>query len=206
VSWQNTTPTEVQAEIWDMKVQDAAPPAPPTPEPEPQPEGETPAAPPTPTPRPTPKEPDIALERLKKAEAGTGKAGSGQAGQAEEGSGRKTGQAGSEETGREEGRSRKPRKPRNRLRRTRKKAAADKLAKEKAEKAEKAAKDKAFAAEMSRITGNAKGSTVLPKNRPAAVSMAAIGGDPRQNQEQPDLRYGGRYAQRHLPDYPVTYR
>ncbi|MET0320600.1 MAG: protein TolA, partial [Duganella sp.] len=76
VSWQNTEPTEVQAEIWDMKVQDAAPAAPPEPEPEPDP---TPAPEPEPVPPPVvkappplpveappmPKEPDIALERLK---------------------------------------------------------------------------------------------------------------------------------------------
>ncbi|HEX8406874.1 MAG TPA: cell envelope integrity protein TolA [Duganella sp.] len=77
VSWQNTEPTEVQAEIWDMKVQDAAPAEPtppPKPEPEPEPEPEpvrapVVKAPPPPPPvaekTPAPKEPDIALERLK---------------------------------------------------------------------------------------------------------------------------------------------
>ena len=78
VSWQNTEPTEVQAEIWDMTVQDAAPAAPPEPQPEPDPEP-TPAPEPEPVPPPVvkapppppvevppaPKAPDIALERLK---------------------------------------------------------------------------------------------------------------------------------------------
>jgi colicin import membrane protein len=64
VSWQNNAPVEVEAEVWDMKTQAAAPPAPPPPqavEPEPQvaeppPQVEQPAA-------PTP--PDIALEQRK---------------------------------------------------------------------------------------------------------------------------------------------
>ncbi len=89
VSWQTTAPIQVEAEVWDMKVQSAAPPPPaPAPEPEPEPEPVTP--PPEPTPRaveppppppvakpepvakpqpvakPEPKTPDIALEREKK--------------------------------------------------------------------------------------------------------------------------------------------
>ncbi|MFC5480780.1 cell envelope integrity protein TolA [Massilia suwonensis] len=75
ISWQNTEPPAVEAEVWDMKVESAAAPAlpPPTPpevvEPEPQPE-------PVPTPPPAPKvvepepvkpaPPDINLEREKK--------------------------------------------------------------------------------------------------------------------------------------------
>jgi len=69
VSWQNNEPTTVQAEIWDMKVQEAAPAPPqvkPEPEPEPEPTPVVKAAPPKPVEAPpTPKEPDIALERLK---------------------------------------------------------------------------------------------------------------------------------------------
>jgi colicin import membrane protein len=75
VNWQNNTPVAVEAEIWDVTTQTAAPPPPP-PEPEPEPEPETP--PPEPTPRAVPpppppveqpappKQPDIALEREKK--------------------------------------------------------------------------------------------------------------------------------------------
>jgi colicin import membrane protein len=76
ISWQNTEPLAVEAEVWDMKVQSAAPPPPPEvaePEPEPQPRPQ-PApvpkvAPPPPPPvaQPvTPKAPDIALEREKR--------------------------------------------------------------------------------------------------------------------------------------------
>jgi colicin import membrane protein len=85
VSWQTNSPVTVEAEVWDMKVQSAAPPPPPpAPEPEPEPEPETP--PPEPTPRaveppppppvakpepvakPAPKTPDIALEQKKRKE------------------------------------------------------------------------------------------------------------------------------------------
>lgn len=70
ISWQNNAPVAIEAEIWDVTTQTAAPPPPPAPEPEP----ETP--PPQPTPKvappppaveqPQPKQPDIALERQKK--------------------------------------------------------------------------------------------------------------------------------------------
>jgi colicin import membrane protein len=87
VSWQTTAPIQVEAEVWDMKVQSAAPPPPPpapAPEPEPEPEPEPVTPPPAPVPRaveppppppvakpepvakPAPKTPDIALEREKK--------------------------------------------------------------------------------------------------------------------------------------------
>jgi colicin import membrane protein len=73
ISWQNNTPIAVEAEIWDVTTQTAAPP--PTPAPEPEPEPDTP--PPQPAPKaalppppvveqPQPKQPDIALEREKK--------------------------------------------------------------------------------------------------------------------------------------------
>ncbi len=65
VKWQNTEPTAVEAEVWDIKTQAAAPPPPPQPQPVRQPE-------PIPTPpKPVveepvaPKAPDIALEKLK---------------------------------------------------------------------------------------------------------------------------------------------
>ncbi len=71
ISWQNTEPVAVQAEVWDMSVQSAAAPElppPPAPEPEPQPE---PAPPPPrvieppPVERPAPTPPDINLQREK---------------------------------------------------------------------------------------------------------------------------------------------
>jgi colicin import membrane protein len=71
ISWQNNAPVAIEAEIWDVTTQTAAPPPPP---PAPEPEPETP--PPQPTPKvappppaveqPQPKQPDIALERQKK--------------------------------------------------------------------------------------------------------------------------------------------
>ena len=72
VSWQNNAPVAVEAEIWDVTTQTAAPP--PTPAPEPEPEPETPppqpapkaAVPPPVVEQPQPKQPDIALERAKK--------------------------------------------------------------------------------------------------------------------------------------------
>lgn len=72
ISWQNTPPVSVEAEVWDMKVQEAAP----TPEPQPEPvrppepvpvpKVVVPPPPPPPVERPAaPKPPDIALERIK---------------------------------------------------------------------------------------------------------------------------------------------
>ena len=82
ISWQNNQPIAVEAEVWDMKVQSAAPPAPtpPPPEPQPEPEAQPESQPETPPPPPPPrvaeppkveqpappKQPDIALEREKK--------------------------------------------------------------------------------------------------------------------------------------------
>jgi colicin import membrane protein len=64
VSWQNDEPTAVEAEVWDMKIQDAAPPPPPQPEPVRQPEPIP--EPPRPVEEPVaPKAPDIALEKIK---------------------------------------------------------------------------------------------------------------------------------------------
>lgn len=76
VHWQNTEPVAVEAEVWDMQVQTAAPPpevatAPePTPTPPPEPQVEQPAPPPPPpVAAPEPKvdlrEAEIALERKK---------------------------------------------------------------------------------------------------------------------------------------------
>jgi colicin import membrane protein len=72
INWQNHEPVTVEAEVWDMKTQAAAPPPPPpqeieAPEPEPTPK----PLPPPPPPKvvdetPAPKPPDIALEREKR--------------------------------------------------------------------------------------------------------------------------------------------
>jgi colicin import membrane protein len=70
IRWQNTAPVAVEAEVWDMQVQSAAPPLPPpeVAEPEPQPQPEPlpvpKLAPAPPVEQPVaPKAPDIALER-----------------------------------------------------------------------------------------------------------------------------------------------
>ena len=69
VNWQNTEPVAVEAEVWDMKTQSAAPPPPPpqeTQEPEPAPEPVQKAVEPPPVEQPVaPKTPDIALEKRK---------------------------------------------------------------------------------------------------------------------------------------------
>lgn len=74
IRWQNTQPTAVEAEVWDLSTQQAAPPPPPQPEPEQEPEPEP--APPPPAPVAPPEkvapqpDPEIALrkEREKKKE------------------------------------------------------------------------------------------------------------------------------------------
>ncbi|QYF93896.1 cell envelope integrity protein TolA [Massilia sp. PAMC28688] len=73
IRWQNVEPVAVTAEVWDMKVQDAAPreitpePVPvPTPAPIPKPVAPPPPPPPNAEEPVAPKPPDIALEREKK--------------------------------------------------------------------------------------------------------------------------------------------
>lgn len=72
IRW-NNDPVGVDAEIWDMTTQMAAPKAP-EPEPQPEPEPEPPAREPEPAPpppevvKPLPKEPDIALQKKKEKE------------------------------------------------------------------------------------------------------------------------------------------
>jgi colicin import membrane protein len=76
ISWQNNEPVTVEAEVWDMQVQSAAPPPPPPPEvaePEPRPEPEPvpvpKVAPPPAVEQPVaPRAPDIALERERERE------------------------------------------------------------------------------------------------------------------------------------------
>ena len=69
IDWQNNEPVQVEAEVWDMKVQAAAPPPPPPEQVEPQPEPQ-PAPPPKVVEKqveqPVAPPPDIKLEREKK--------------------------------------------------------------------------------------------------------------------------------------------
>lgn len=65
IRWQNTPPVSVDAEVWDMKVQQAAPVAPPEPVRPPAPVIEPKVVPKVVEEPPAPKPPDIALERIK---------------------------------------------------------------------------------------------------------------------------------------------
>ena len=68
IRWQNVEPVSVEAEVWDMKTQSAAPPAPraePVRQPEPAPQPKVEPPPPKVEEPPAPKPPDIALEREK---------------------------------------------------------------------------------------------------------------------------------------------
>jgi colicin import membrane protein len=167
VSWQNNEPVEVQAEIWDMKVQEAAPPAPtPEPAPEPEPEPEVVKTPP-PAPKveapPEPKEdPEIALQRIKKKKLEEEKAEKLEQARLKKEADEKLAKLEAKKKADQKAKEDKEKaedeaKEKALAEKEKKKAAAEKLAKD---KAEKAAKDKAFAAEMSRITGSAaKGTT-----------------------------------------------
>ncbi|WP_251373576.1 cell envelope integrity protein TolA [Janthinobacterium sp. JC611] len=139
VHWQNTEPVAVEAEVWDMKVQTAAPPPDVATEPEPtptppQPEVEQPAPPPPPpVAAPEPKvdlrEAEIALER-KKAKL-------------------KEEKAAAEERRKQELKEREEEKRELEKQKQKEKDKAAKLEKEKADKLEKAkeAKEKEKAAE-----------------------------------------------------------
>src|SRR5471032_84991 len=166
VHWQSNKPVAVEAEVWDMTVQQAAPPAPPAPpapEPEEQPVVKAPPPPALVEAPPTPKEPDIALERQKAKQKA-----------AEEKAQEETKQAKlqkelddkqaklkakedarkkelAEEKAQEE-KDKQEQMDKDKKLAADKKAAADKLAKAKLAADQKVA-DKARAAEMSRITG-----------------------------------------------------
>lgn len=64
IRWQSTPPVAVEAEVWDLKVQSAAPPPPPAPEPQVEPEPAPPNEHP-PEVEATPTPPDIALEKAR---------------------------------------------------------------------------------------------------------------------------------------------
>ncbi|QYG10036.1 cell envelope integrity protein TolA [Janthinobacterium sp. PAMC25594] len=140
VHWQNTEPVAVEAEVWDLKVQTAAPPPEvttepePTPTPPPQPQVEQPAPPPPPpVAAPEPKvdlrEAEIALER-KKAKLKEEKE-----------------KAAAEERRKQELKEREEEKRELEKQKQKEKDKADKLEKEKADKLEKAKEAKEKAAE-----------------------------------------------------------
>ncbi|WP_425252172.1 cell envelope integrity protein TolA [Janthinobacterium sp. NFX145] len=139
VHWQNTEPVAVEAEVWDMKVQTAAPPPEVATEPEPtptppQPQVEQPAPPPPPpVAAPEPKvdlrEAEIALER-KKAKLKEEKD-----------------KAAAEERRKQELKEREEEKRELEKQKQKEKDKADKLEKEKADKLEKAKEAKEKAAE-----------------------------------------------------------
>ena len=157
IRWQNNEPVAVEAEVWDMSVQTAAPPAPPAPpapEEEPEPAVKTappPVAPPVEAP-PPPKEPDIALERLKaRKKAELEKLEELKQAKLKKEADDKLAKL--EEKRLADKKAKEDKDKQDKLDQE-KKAAADKLAKAKLEKAklDKAA-EKARAAEMQRITG-----------------------------------------------------
>ncbi|WP_332862388.1 cell envelope integrity protein TolA [Janthinobacterium svalbardensis] len=140
VHWQNTEPVAVEAEVWDLKVQTAAPPPEvatepePTPAPPPQPPVEQPAPPPPPpVAAPEPKvdlrEAEIALER-KKAKLKEEKE-----------------KAAAEERRKQELKEREEEKRELEKQKQKEKDKAEKLEKEKADKLEKAKEAKEKAAE-----------------------------------------------------------
>lgn len=143
ISWQSTPPVAVEAEVWDMKVQSAAPP--PEPVPEPKVEPEVPPPPPKPVERPpevepTPKPPDIALEqaRLRAKEV--------KEREEKKLAEKKLADAKAKKQEEED-------KKKQELAEKQKQEKADKLAKAKAEAAEKKKLDALRNAEMARITG-----------------------------------------------------
>ena len=174
VHWQNTEPVAVEAEVWDLKVQDAAPPPEvttdpeptpaPTPPPQPEPEVETPPPPPPPVAAPEPKvdlrEAEIALER-KKAKLKEEKA-----------------KAAAEERRKEEAKEREEEKRELEKQKQKEKDKADKAEKaekEKADKLEKAKKEKADKekAEKAEKAAEEKAEKEAAEKKEAAAEKAA---------------------------------
>ena len=156
VHWQNNEPVAVEAEVWDMSVQTAAPPAPPAPPaPEEEPEPEVtpppqPAAAPVEAP-PIPKEPDIALERLKaKKKADEAKQEALKQAQLKKEADEKLAKLEAKRLADKKAAEDKLKEEKAQAEKE-KKLAAEKLAKAKA--SDQKAADKARAAEMQRITG-----------------------------------------------------
>jgi len=156
IRWQSSEPVGVEAEVWDMTVQQAAPPPPPEPEPQPEPEPVKQTPPPPPPPevvQPKPQEPDIALQRKKEKEKQEKLA---------------------EEKRKEEEKKRKLEEEQERKlaeqQKKKEKEEADK-AKKLAEKKEADKLAKARAAEMQRITGAAAGATTGTAAKSTAPRM-----------------------------------
>ncbi|WP_295994440.1 cell envelope integrity protein TolA [Rugamonas sp.] len=191
VHWQSNKPVAVEAEVWDMSVQQAAPPAPtppPAPEPEPEPVVKAPpppVAPPVEAP-PAPKAPDIALERLKakkklaEEKLEEAKEAAKLKKQADEKLAKLKAKDDAKKKELAEQKAQEEKDKQDELDKKLqadkdKKAAADKLAKAKA--TEQKAADKARAAEMSRITG--------------AVGSGAVGTAAKSTGPKGDAGYGG---------------
>lgn len=173
VHWQNTEPVAVEAEVWDLKVQDAAPPPEvttdpeptpaPTPPPQPEPEVETPPPPPpvaAPEPKVDLREAEIALER-KKAKLKEEKA-----------------KAAAEERRKEEAKEREEEKRELEKQKQKEKDKADKAEKaekEKADKLEKAKKEKADKekAEKAEKAAEEKAEKEAAEKKAAAAEKAA---------------------------------
>jgi colicin import membrane protein len=174
VNWQNTEPVAVEAEVWDMKTQAAAPPAPPpqeTVEPEPAPPEPAPKAVEPPVEQPVaPKPPDIALEK-RKAEKRRQEE-QRQEEQREEEKARKKAEQQAEKKAQELADKRLEEKKQAN------KDKADKLAKAKLAAADQARLDKLRAEEMKRITGAGTSGDAAKSTAPRIDSgyLAAIRG------------------------------
>ncbi|WP_307728967.1 cell envelope integrity protein TolA [Massilia sp. IC2-477] len=146
ISWQSTEPVEVQAEVWDMSVQDAAapelpPPPPPKAEPEPEPVPPPRPVEPPPVERPAPTPPDINLQREKERKE-----------QAKRDEAEKKERERKEEERKElaEKKKKEEAEKKELAKKEEEKKKADKLAAEKTAK-EKAAKEKAEAAKLDKM-------------------------------------------------------
>ena len=148
ISWQSTPPVAVEAEVWDMKVQSAAPPPEPAPEPKVEPEPTPP--PPKPVERPPEVEPaakpDIALEKARLRAKELKEREEKKAAEKKLADEQKLADAKAKKLEEEE-------KKKQELAEKKAKEKADKLAKAKADAAEKKKLDALRDAEMKRITG-----------------------------------------------------
>lgn len=185
VHWQNTEPVAVEAEVWDLKVQDAAPPPEvttdpeptPAPPPPPEPEVEQPAPPPPPpVAAPEPKvdlrEAEIALER-KKAKLKEEKA-----------------KAAAEERRKQEAKEREEEKREQEKQKQKDKEKAEKAEKEKADKQEKAKKDKADKekAEKAEKAAEQKAEKEAADKKAAAAEKAAKAKKAAEDNKSAEIR------------------
>ena len=187
VHWQNTEPVAVEAEVWDLKVQDAAPPPEvttdpeptpaPTPPPQPEPEVEQPAPPPpppvaAPEPKVDPREAEIALER-KKAKLKEEKA-----------------KAAAEERRKEEAKEREEEKREQEKQKQKDKEKAERAEKEKADKQEKAKKDKADKekAEKAEKAAEQKAEKEAADKKAAAAEKAAKAKKAAEDKKSAEIR------------------